>query len=147
LKRDEAKKDIILKELPNYQLIHISCHGEFNSDIPGLSGLKMNDGTITAYDFLGLKLNAKMVVLSACESGAVKTTRGDEIEGLIRAIQVAGVRYVIASLWLADDKITREIFRDFYTSDGNVTQRMRNALLKHVKLPFYFWSLFQVYGC
>jgi len=147
-KGDEAKREKIMKILSECQLVHFACHGTFNPQIPGLSGLVMNDGTITAYDFLSLKLDAEVMVLSACESGVVRTTMGDEIEGLIRAIQISGVKYVIASLWLANDRITMEIFRDFYSLDGNVAERMREAMRKRLKkYPFYFWSPFQVYGC
>jgi len=147
-KGDEAKREKIMKILSECQLVHFACHGTFNPQIPGLSGLVMSDGTITAYDFLSLKLDAEVMVLSACESGVVRTTMGDEIEGLIRAIQISGVKYVIASLWLANDRITMEIFRDFYSLDGNVAERMREAMRKRLKkYPFYFWSPFQVYGC
>jgi CHAT domain-containing protein len=45
-----------------------------------------------------MKLNAELVVLSACHSGQGKIT-GDGVVGLSRCLFAAGVPSVIVSLW------------------------------------------------
>lgn len=58
------------------------------------------NGLLTAAEILDLKLNAELVVLSACDTGRGKIT-GDGVIGLSRALISAGVPSVLVSLWSA----------------------------------------------
>jgi CHAT domain-containing protein len=152
LKSENAKRDVVINKLKDKEIIHFSGHGEFESENPELSGIKLHDGILTPIDFLGLKLNAQLMVLSACETGKIGTSIGDEIEGLIKAIQLSGVRYVIASLWLADDAYSAEIFKKFYdkwlnNNDYDIEDAFIETIRESISDDFYEWALFQIYGC
>jgi CHAT domain-containing protein len=145
--QNEAKKNIILKEIPNKKIIHIACHGSFNLSNPSLSRLKLSDGSIRINDLMAININGDLMVLSACDSGLSAINHADEFEGLIRAIQLGGCRFVIASLWPVLDKSTKELFSNFYNGKGDCIEKLRNAELELMKkYKFDKWAAFQVYG-
>lgn len=147
--RDEATRDKILKEIKNKEILHLSCHGRFDPLNPAFSKIILSDGNITAIDFMDLEMDANITVLSACETALAEIVRGDEVEGLVRAIQYAGSRFVIASLWKVDDESTEKLFLKFYTKIENVVAGIREAelgLMKDENKEFYYWAPFQVYG-
>jgi CHAT domain-containing protein len=145
-----AKKDVILEKMIGKEFLHFACHGLFDPINPSLSKIILADGSITAGEFMDLEIDANVVVLSACETALAKISSGDEVEGLVRAIQLAGCRFVIASLWKVDDRSTKELFLKFYAEGGDVTDKLRNAILSMIKdahrYSFYQWAPFQAYG-
>ncbi len=76
-----------------------------------------DDGILSAEEVGALDLSrARLVVLSACETG-LGTIEGHEgLLGLRRAFAVAGAGSVVASLWRADDRATRVYMHSFYVA-------------------------------
>ena len=72
-----------------------------------------DDGKLTAEKIYGLKLDADLVVLSACRSGDGLVT-GDGIAGLARAFFYAGAPSLIVSLWDVADAPTSRLVPAFY---------------------------------
>ena len=73
------------------------------------------DGILMAYEIADLDLRAvELAVLSACETatGDVNDTEG--VFGLQRAFKMAGVKYIISSLWPVPDESTAEFMLNFY---------------------------------
>jgi CHAT domain-containing protein len=146
--RSDAKKGVILKEIEGKEVLHFACHGKIDYFNPAFSRILLSDGSITAVEFMGLEMDANLMVLSACETGLAEIA-GPEVEGLVRAIQYGGCRFVVASLWKVDDKSTKELFVKFYTEEGDVIDRLRKAMLSLMKeygYGFYHWAPFQIYG-
>jgi len=54
------------------------------------------------------------VVLSACETGLGRLSRGDDLVGLQRAILYAGTPAVITTLWKVDDRASFALMEQFY---------------------------------
>jgi CHAT domain-containing protein len=65
----------------------------------------VDDGLLTIAKILDLKINADLVVLSACDTGQ-GTLTGDGVVGLSRSLISAGTPSVIVTLWKIPDIAT-----------------------------------------
>ena len=93
-----------------------------------------DDGIVTALEVADLDLSGvELVTLSACETGLGESSRGEGLQGLQRAFQVAGTQTVIASLWSVPDRATQLLMERFY--DNLWTKRMSKlAALREAQL-------------
>ncbi len=119
---DEAARNSVLAELPRYEVLHFACHGSVEAEEPLESGLRLGQERITLQDFLSVGLDtARLVVLSACESGIPGLIVPDEAIGLPTGLLYAGAPGVIASLWAVEEEPTVYLMLRFYnlwTVDG-----------------------------
>lgn len=80
-----------------------------------LDTLTDNDGVLTAYEISQCHFNnTELVVLSACNTGLGEIQNMEGVYGLQRAFKMAGVRYLITSLWPVADGPARELMQSFY---------------------------------
>ncbi|HEY9904004.1 MAG TPA: CHAT domain-containing protein, partial [Candidatus Sericytochromatia bacterium] len=89
----------------------------------------------TADQILNLKLNAELVVLSACDTGRGRVT-GDGVIGLSRSLISVGVPSVIVSLWSVPDSPTASLMTEFYRQmqqQPDKAQALRSAMLTTMK--------------
>lgn len=112
----------------------------------------VEDGLLQVYEIFNLKLNADLVVLSACETGLGKEVKGEGLIGLTRAFLYAGTPLVVVSLWKVEDRSTAELMTQFYRhlKDG---QRSKADALRQAQLELiragahpYFWAPFVLVG-
>ncbi|HKX32320.1 MAG TPA: CHAT domain-containing tetratricopeptide repeat protein [Blastocatellia bacterium] len=108
------------------------------------------DGVLTALEVAGLDLwGTKLVVLSACDTGVGEVKKGEGVQGLRRALVLAGSESQVMSLWPVTDEGAKDFMIDYYRalrrgegrSEGlrQVQLRMlRSADWRH---PFY-WAAF-----
>jgi CHAT domain-containing protein len=146
-------------DMKQFDYIHFATHGvladEFQSlvlsqDIPGAK----EDGYFTLNEIMNSDYHAKLVVLSACETGSGKMYKGEGVTGMTRAVMYAGTPAVIASLWRVDDRATKELMVAFYRNilEKNLdkVEALRQAKLHLLKTERYssplFWSAFVMYG-
>lgn len=135
----------------NKELIHISCHGEFRSDNPMFSSLHLADGWVTVNDIARQRLRAKLVTLSACETGLNEVAAGDEILGLARGFLSAGAANIVLSLWTVNDAATAELMQDFYAAiqrgkDVSASLQEAQTLMIDKGVNPYFWAPFVLIG-
>ncbi len=89
------------------------------------------DGILTALEVTALDLqNTELVVLSACSTGLGNLHNTEGVFGLQRAFKLAGVNYVVASLWNIDDTATKELMVAFYVNLLQKKQAPATALSK-----------------
>jgi CHAT domain-containing protein len=120
-----ANRDRFLNSnLDRYRLIHIATHARTDSEIPQASALILStvdeageevDGRVLAADFIGLRLRAATVVLSACDTALGKRVAGEGLIGLQYVVLARGARSVISSLWPAIDRATADLMVKFYS--------------------------------
>jgi CHAT domain-containing protein len=98
-------------DLGQYRIVHFATHGLINSQHPELSGIVLSlvdekgqaqNGFLRLYEIYNLKLNADLVVLSACQTALGKEIKGEGLIGLTRGFMYAGAPRVVASLWRID---------------------------------------------
>lgn len=119
-----ATKDRFLRSpLEQYAFIHVASHATTNAEVPGLSALVLSlvdsdgrelDGGVLVSDLSTLRLNANLVVLSACDTALGKSIAGEGLIGLRYIMQARGARSVIASLWEVPDAAAAQLMGGFY---------------------------------
>ncbi|MCF8232492.1 MAG: CHAT domain-containing protein [Bacteroidales bacterium] len=108
------------------EIIHVATHGVSSKDQPGQSGLFFSqpeipekgqhekDGFLFVNELFSMELDADLIVLSACKSGAGQILKGEGVFGLPRGFIFAGAPNLIASLWKIHDEKTKTIINSFY---------------------------------
>jgi CHAT domain-containing protein len=101
----------------SYRRIHLSTHG-YARDDSWLAfykpGRPLDADKLYLRDIYNLRLNADLVVLSACQTGIGKLRRGEGIISLSRAFAYAGAKGIIATLWSVNDEKTKDFMLSFY---------------------------------
>ncbi len=152
------------KELAkNYSILHLALHGEVNDSEPNYSRLTfaknesdtLEDNFLHAFELYNMKLNADMVVLSACNTGVGKLEGGEGIMSLGRAFQYAGTKSVLLSNWEVVDGAAPELMKHYYTylDDGkSKSEALRLAKMQYLKTASvlrshpYYWGTFTLLG-
>jgi CHAT domain-containing protein len=139
---DRATKVEIVQQLPKARLVHLATHGLLDDirqlGVPGALALapsNNDDGFLTTSEILNLKLNAELVVLSACHTGQGRIT-GDGVIGLSRSFITSGVPSVIVSLWAVPDAHTSLLMGEFYrhlAANPDKARALRSAMLMTMK--------------
>lgn len=93
------------------------------------------DGILTALEISRLDLSGtELAVLSACGTGQGKVEAGEGVLGLQRAFKMAGVRYVIMTLWNVQDHDAYQFMDFFYaawlTRKNTIPEAFREAQKK-----------------
>ena len=118
----------MLDALPDHDVWHFSTHGRAGWRQPLEGGLLVADGRITLRDLLQLEAEARLAVLSACETGVPGTELPDEVIGLPAGLLQAGVAGVVGSLWAVNDFSTALLMMRFYEAWREEGQAPPDAL-------------------
>jgi len=151
----DCTETFVKRNAGNYDFIHFATHGIYNYRQPLYSCLlfpqtEEDDGNLNVFEVFELNLNAKLVTLSACETGLGNLNQGDELTGLSRAFLFAGSSSVLVSLWAVADYPTALLMSDFYSylKEHNLQEALTLAqrnTLKQYPQPIY-WSPFILIG-
>ncbi|WP_293121529.1 CHAT domain-containing tetratricopeptide repeat protein [Moorena sp. SIO4G3] len=165
----EATEPTIVRKMAKASVIHFATHGlldDVNSiDYPGAIALAPeepdHDGFLTSREILITDqhrkpplLKAKLVVLSACDTGRGEI-KGEGVIGLSRSLIAAGVPSLVVSLWKIPDhdtvKLMREFYTNIYTHKMDKAKAMREAMLSMLNDPDgnpdpSAWAAFTVIG-
>ena len=115
LLEDAATEAAVRARLPGMPLVHFATHGTLDAETPLNSSvaLAQND-ELTVYELMSLRLDARLVVLSACSTGQGESTGGDDLLGLTRGLLAAGAQAALVTLWPVDDHATALFMQEFY---------------------------------
>ena len=131
--------------------LHVAAHAIFREDDPQFSALRLADGWLSLYDLYGLRLKARLVSLSACQSGRSWVGGGDEMVGLVRGFLYAGAASLLVSLWPVHDTTTADLMGEFYAAfrhGESAPAALRTAMLRvrAVHPHPYHWASFVLVG-
>lgn len=160
-------------DLSDYRIIHFATHGLVTAPRPACParpalitsfGGDGSDGLLTFQEIFDLKIDADLVILSACDTAgaaSIAATReaglsggGNALDGLVRSFIGAGGRSVIASHWPAPDDFdaTRRLIGGLFTADEGTsvadalwatqTRLMDDQQTSHP----YYWAGFAIIG-
>jgi tetratricopeptide (TPR) repeat protein len=87
----------------HWDLIHVAAHASHNHQNPMFSTLQVGEETVFAAEIAAWRPVAKLVILSACETGRLSLGEG-EPDGIVRAFLAGGTLSVIGSGWQVDDE-------------------------------------------
>ena len=156
-----AKESIFKREMGKFDVVHLATHGEINDASPMYSQLfftaegSSEDGILEPWEVLNARMNASLVILSACETGRGAVKSGEGMIGFSWAFFIAGAPSTVVSQWKVESNATTEIMRNFHRllkidqADGK-SESLRKAALGLLKLkqyqhPFY-WAGFVLIG-
>jgi tetratricopeptide (TPR) repeat protein len=127
----DAARERVLADLPRHNRVHFACHGVADADRPSASGLLLHDERLTVADVSRLRLGSReLAYLSACETAAGGNLP-DESLHLGAALNLAGYRHVVATLWPIYDATAAEVARGFYERLGTSATPDRAAFALH----------------
>lgn len=99
-------------------VLHLATHAFFDQVYPLRSSLLLSDGrsaiALSAEKLFADPIAARLVVLSACETGMGQVVTGDELLGLARSFYLGGASSVLSSLWKVEDEATRLFMETFH---------------------------------
>lgn len=153
--RQQASESLLKSQAQDYQYIHLASHGAFDAEEPLQSRLFLapdirNDGYLTVPEIYDLQLNARLVVLSACETGLGDISQGDDVVGLNRGFLFAGANGIVSSLWQVPDEATTLLMTRFYAylkSEPPASALSKAQRETRERFPHpYFWAAFQLTG-
>lgn len=151
-------------DLGNYRVVYFATHGLLPHELncwnePSLVTSKppaeKDDGLLTASEVMDLKLDADLVVLSACNTGGPGIeTGGESLSGLARAFFYAGARSMLVTHWRIPDAPTVELMVSTFeqVGAGNVApaEAMRRSQVRFIENPSLAhplnWGAFTLVG-
>ncbi|MCZ6906280.1 MAG: CHAT domain-containing protein [Deltaproteobacteria bacterium] len=140
LLKKAATEEAVKSRSARHDILHFAAHVELNEKDPLSTALLLakdgkDDGRLTVKEIFEMELNADLVVLSGCETGLGKLSRGDEFVGLTRAFIYAGTPSVVASLWKVEDSSTAALMGSFYKNLKTMSksEALRQAQLELIR--------------
>ncbi|MCY7353014.1 MAG: CHAT domain-containing protein [Cytophagaceae bacterium] len=157
----QATKAAFLDRYQRYGILHLATHARADGDDPAQSYIaffpERQSYKLYTSELYNLKLDqARLVILSACETGSGRLQRGEGAISLARAFMYAGCPSVVTTLWNAHDESTAYLAQRLhsYLRDGLATdEALRQAKLDYVRSEEnraydhpYYWANFILIG-
>jgi CHAT domain-containing protein len=161
-------------DLRDYRILQFATHGLVTAPRPECParpalltsfGARESDGLLSFREIYELKIDADLVILSACDTAGrasvaatreagVTTGGGSALDGLVRAFIGAGGRSVLASHWPVPDdfQATEHLLAGFFQADAgaSIGQALAKAQIALMDDPMtshpYYWSGFAIIG-
>ena len=147
---DHAATEERIKSEPldSYEVLHFSVHVSVDAEHPDRTGLILadgpgstEDGPLQAREIAHLRLRAKLVVLSGCNTGSPIFQSSFDNASLVRSFLFAGAKGVVATLWTIDDAFTAYLMGQFYSylrlgvDDGTALEQAKRDAIRNMEAP------------
>lgn len=164
---EEATTTEFLRRAPEADLIHIAAHGMVDRVFPLFSQIQLWDGPLELHRIASLTFAARLILISACESGLGIGMLGDVSYGHVvvsfpYAFLAAGASTVLSPLWIIEDQTASHLVGLFYSSMEALDTRndqaqrgiyplalalaQRQVFREGVKSHPFYWAGFQLIG-
>jgi CHAT domain-containing protein len=151
----DATREKFLLNFANVDVVHFAGHFVANRQSPGNSKLLFAGGELRSSELSAYKLpKAKLVVLSACETGLERYNKSEGAMGIARTLLALGAPVVVASQWKVDSEPTKDLMIAFHQNRKQKgmtsAESLRRAQLEvlnraETNAPFY-WAAFALFG-
>ncbi len=156
----KANKKVFIEKAKNYDVLHLAMHSTINNIDAEFSNLRFSpeekDNKLFTSELYSIPLNAKLAVLSACNTGSGNLVKGKGLINVSNAFTYAGVPSLITSKWSVPDKETSLLMVSLYKylnkgqpkdealrlAKLDYLKNTNDVLLKHP----YYWAGFIVSG-
>lgn len=165
LRGSEAGKQEFIGNAGKFDIVHIASHITVDAVRTGSVYIHLSrpdkdagipaDARLYSWELLKIDLNAKMVVLSGCNSGFGKLQTAAGMQSIAGGFFYAGVGTLVSSLWELPDQSASEISSEFYRQLGRLkppSKALNKSRLKFinsnepVKHHPYYWAGFIIHG-
>ncbi|WP_373487527.1 CHAT domain-containing protein [Blastomonas sp.] len=161
-------------DLDQYRILHFATHGLVTAPRPECParpalvtsfGDASSDGLLSFKEIFDLKLDADLVILSACDTAGLATVSASReagietggnfaLDGLVRAFVGAGARSVLASHWPVPDDFnaTENLISALFKAEQGVAMNASLAAAQRAAMddPLtshpYYWAAFILLG-
>ncbi|MBS0335166.1 MAG: CHAT domain-containing protein [Proteobacteria bacterium] len=156
-------------DLNDYKVLYFATHGLLPQPsaclpepalVTSVGPEADSDGLLDASEILDLKLDADLVVLSACDTGGAGSDAadltglqggGEALGGLTRAVIYAGGRALVVSHWSVDSAATVRLMTGLFSSragsEAEALQQAQTVLQKSAEWSHpFFWAPFTIVG-
>ena len=169
LRERASETELKSADLSNIRVLAFATHGLVGGELSGLAepalvltppekGSDLDDGLLKASEIAQLKLNADMVLLSACNTASGEKLGAEGLSGLARAFIYAGARSLLVSHWSVDSfaaaKLTTGLFEALEADpEMGRAEALQNSMMSlasddensHYSHPA-FWAPFSLIG-
>jgi hypothetical protein len=150
----------IAPTMNQYRSVVFATHGYFNKDNPIVREPILaltcvppgTDGLLRMSEVMGLKMNADIVALTACQTGLGRVISGEGTMGMGRAFQYAGAKSVMMTLWSVAEKASVQMVESFFRHINEGKSKLEALRLARKEIrdrgydhPF-FWAPFILVG-
>lgn len=162
LKGERASKLNFVSMANDFDVLHLAMHTQISDNNPLYSRLvfhplpdSLDSYSLSTYELYNLRLNARLVVLSACNTGSGSLRQGEGIMSLSRGFVYAGVPSIVMTTWEVHDESGSRLMERFYfyLREGlGKDEALRKAKLdflegsNRLKAHPYFWSSYVLIG-
>jgi CHAT domain-containing protein len=122
------------KSSSGHSIVQVATHSVSSDSIDKESELLFSNGSMRLSDLYGMKMQAELCIISACQTGDGRQEYGDGTRSFSRAFAYSGAKGTISTLWCVDDKAPAQVLEHFYNQleNGDMTP----VSLKKAKLLY-----------
>ncbi|MCK5028643.1 MAG: CHAT domain-containing protein [Bacteroidales bacterium] len=159
---NKASEANFKKKACNYDILHLAMHTIIDDTNPMYSKMvftqtndSAEDGFLNTFELYNMNLNARMAVLSSCNSGSGIMHRGEGVLSMARGFVYSGCPSIIMTLWSVEDNSGVKLMTSFYSillKGNNKSHSLRQSKIDFIKNADqlkshpYFWSGYVVIG-
>lgn len=152
---DHATKKAFMDESAKHSIVQLFTHATSLDSTTFEPTIYFSDERLSLSEIFGLKLNAELFVLTACETNLGVQKLGEGNNSLAKAFAYAGVKSTLATMWSLPDASAMRISKMFFE---NLEAGMaKDEALRVAKIAFinehglekinpYFWSAMVLIG-